>query len=130
MRILSGKEVPFHLELRGAGDKVVGTLVNVNGRERYASSSGTLSEGHLVLHFDYYANTLEAKLTGGLLNGTFSGRNRSVTLIAHSNAQHACARAGKHATPALSGVAGVDRAEKKHFRLWCDDVLRERRLHV
>jgi len=78
---LNGKEVPFHLELRGVGDSVVGTLVN--GRERYVSSSGSLFEGHLVLHFDYYANTLDAKMTGGVLNGTFSGRSRSITLTAH-----------------------------------------------
>lgn len=75
--------VPLRLELSPSADGIRGTLVN--GNERSASSSGSYSDGHLVLHFDYYANTLDATLKDGTLTGTFSGRGRSVPVTAQLN---------------------------------------------
>ena len=62
-------EIPFHLEISGTGDQVRGALIN--GKERSVSSSGSYSNGHLILHFDYFANTLDATLRDGSLTGTF-----------------------------------------------------------
>jgi thiol-disulfide isomerase/thioredoxin len=80
---LNGREVPFRLAVSGSGDSVQGALVN--GKERSAASSGSYSDGHLVLHFDYYANTLDAEVRDGTLKGTFSGRGRSVPIAAQFN---------------------------------------------
>lgn len=76
----NGREVPFRLDISVSGDSVQGALVN--GRERSAASSGSYSNGHLIVHFDYYANTLDADLQDGRLKGTFSGRGRSVPVAA------------------------------------------------
>jgi len=95
---VNGKQVPFRLELRGTGEGVQGTLVN--GRERSASSSGSFSNHHLVLHFDYYANTLDATLSDGTLNGTFGGHLPDVSITAHLNAKTPAPSAG---APNISG---------------------------
>jgi thiol-disulfide isomerase/thioredoxin len=82
---LDGRHVPFQLEIDGTAENVTGILVN--GKERSASSSGSLSDGHLILHFDYYANTLEAELKQDDLTGTFGGHSRSIPITAHLNAK-------------------------------------------
>jgi thiol-disulfide isomerase/thioredoxin len=63
-------EIPFHLEISGTGDQIRGALIN--GKEKSLSSSGSYSNGHLILHFDYYANTIDATPWDGNLTGTFS----------------------------------------------------------
>ena len=57
----------------------------VNGKQKSPSSSGSYSGGHLVLHFDYFANTLDATLQGGVLTGTFGRNGRTVPLTARLN---------------------------------------------
>jgi hypothetical protein len=79
----SGQDVPFHLEIAGSADHVQGTLIN--GKEKSSASSGSYSDGHLVLQFNYYTNTLDATLEDGTLKGTFSGRGRSVPITAQLN---------------------------------------------
>jgi len=73
---LNSREVPLRLEITGSGDQVRGALVNE--KERSPASSGSFTNGHLILHFDYYANTLDATINDGTLTGTFSGRGHSV----------------------------------------------------
>jgi thiol-disulfide isomerase/thioredoxin len=75
--------IPFRLEITGTGDRVQGALIN--GTEKFLSSSGSYAEGHLVLHFDYYANTIDAAIHDGTLTGTFSGRNRTAPITAQLN---------------------------------------------
>src|SRR3984957_7969731 len=70
---VNGKQVPFWLELRETGESIQGILVN--GTESSRSSSGIISNHDPVLHFDYYANTLDATLNDGTLNGTFGGHS-------------------------------------------------------
>jgi thiol-disulfide isomerase/thioredoxin len=94
--------VPFQLELSGSGDAVHGAFVN--GKERSASSSGSYSDGHLILHFDYYANTLDATLKDGTLTGTFSGRGHSIQLTALLNGKLPAADAN---APHIAGVWDV-----------------------
>jgi thiol-disulfide isomerase/thioredoxin len=80
----NNQQVPFHLEISGDGDQVQGAFIN--GSEKSASSSGSYSNGHLELHFDYYANTLDATLKDGALTGTFGGHSRTIPITAKRNA--------------------------------------------
>ncbi len=81
---VNGQAVPFTLQISGDGDVVQGALLN--GRQRSPSSSGSFSNGHLVLHFDEFANTLEATLQDGAVAGTFGRGSRAVAISAHKNA--------------------------------------------
>jgi len=74
----NGQQVPLHLEITGKGDHVQGALIN--GKEKSLSSNGSYSGGHLVLHFDYFANSIDATLKDGALTGTFSSRTRSLPI--------------------------------------------------
>jgi thiol-disulfide isomerase/thioredoxin len=91
--------IPFRLEIMGTGDRVQGALIN--GKERSLSSSGSYAEGHLLLHFDYYANTIDAAIHDGSLRGTFSGRNRTVPITAQLNGKLPLADANP---PHIAGV--------------------------
>jgi len=82
---MNGNQIPFRLDISGSGDQVRAALVN--GKEESPASSGSFSGGHLVLHFDYYANTLDASLKDGVLSGTFGGHSHTVPLIARLNGQ-------------------------------------------
>jgi thiol-disulfide isomerase/thioredoxin len=95
-------DVPLRLELSVGADGVRGNLVN--GIERSASSSGDYTNGHLVLHFDYYANTLDANLKDGTLSGTFSGRGRSIPITARLNGQPTTSDSN---APRIAGVWDV-----------------------
>jgi thiol-disulfide isomerase/thioredoxin len=75
--------VPFNLEIGRNGDQLRAALVN--GKEKSEASSVSYAGGHLILRFDYYANTLDAMLENGALTGTFSGRGRSVPVKAELN---------------------------------------------
>lgn len=68
-----GATVPVQLDLSAPArnGSIVGTFVN--GPERSASSSGTLTGSHLVLHFRSFARTLEGDIQGNTLHGTLSG---------------------------------------------------------
>jgi thiol-disulfide isomerase/thioredoxin len=79
----NGQQVPFTLEIAGTGDNLHAALIN--GRQKSPASSGSYSNGHLVLHFDYYANTLDATLQGDVLTGTFGRTNRIVPITARLN---------------------------------------------
>ena len=109
---LNGKQVPFRLELRGTGDNVQGILFN--GGKRSASSSGSFSNHHLVLHFDYYANLLDATLNDGNLNGTFGGPSHDVPLTAHLNGESVAPSGG---APNISGdwKVAVQGPKGEHF---------------
>lgn len=96
---VNGREVPFRLEISATGNEVRAALVN--GKEKSAASSGTYSNGHLVLHFDYYANAIDATIEDSTLTGTFGGHAHSVPITARRN--------GKRPAPAANPprIAGV-----------------------
>jgi thiol-disulfide isomerase/thioredoxin len=110
---LNSQQVPFRLEISGTGDQVQGTLLNgPNGSDnassakagtsgKFVSSGGTFADGHLVLTFDYYANTLDATLSNGTLNGTFGKPNHTVPVTAQLNGQRPAA------SPHPPHIAGV-----------------------
>jgi thiol-disulfide isomerase/thioredoxin len=99
---VNGREVPFRLEVSGAGDEVHAAFIN--GREKSVASSGNYSSGHLVLHFDYYANSLDATLHGGTLTGTFGGRAHTVPITAQRNGKPPAPEANP---PRIAGVWNV-----------------------
>jgi thiol-disulfide isomerase/thioredoxin len=111
---VNGRDVPFHLEISGSADDVRAALIN--GKERSPASSGSYSDGHLVLQFDYYANTLDATLQDGTLKGTFSGRGRSIPITAQLNGK---LPAGDPNPPRIGGVwqVAVDNGAKGE-RTW------------
>jgi hypothetical protein len=106
---VNGRDVPFHLEIAGSADDVRGALVN--GKERSPASSASYSDGHLILQFDYYANTLDATLQDGILKGTFSGRGRSIPITAQLNGK---LPAGDPNPPRIGGIwqVAVDNGAK------------------
>ena len=81
---VNGQAVPFTLQITGSGDAVEGALVN--GRQKSPSSSGSFSGGHLILHYDEFANTLDATLQDGTLTGAFGRTGHTVTLTAQKSA--------------------------------------------
>jgi thiol-disulfide isomerase/thioredoxin len=95
----NGQQVPFRLEVTGAGDQVTGTLLN--GEQRSPSSSGSYAGGHLVLFFNYYANTFDATLKDGALTGTFGRPGHIVPVSGRLNGDLPAASA--HA-PNIAGV--------------------------
>jgi len=64
-----GQQVPIHLEITNSGSDLHAALIN--GPESSVASSAALTGDHLLLTFNYYARTLDAKLAGGHLTGTF-----------------------------------------------------------
>ena len=77
------QKVPFRLDITGSGDRVQGSLVN--GKDKFTSSSGNYSGGHLLLTFDYYANTIDATVKDGVLTGSFGGPTKRIPLTARLN---------------------------------------------
>ncbi|HEX7158349.1 MAG TPA: TlpA disulfide reductase family protein [Edaphobacter sp.] len=64
-----GQQVPIKLQISGPVSDLKAALLN--GPEQSAGSSATFSDDHLVVTFNYYARTLDAKLEDGKLAGTF-----------------------------------------------------------
>ena len=79
----NGQQVPFQLEISGAGNDLHAALIN--GHQKSPASSASYADGHLVVHFDYYANTLDATLQDGVLTGTFGRVGRIVPVTARLN---------------------------------------------
>jgi thiol-disulfide isomerase/thioredoxin len=99
---VNGRDVPFRLEVSGTGDEVRAALIN--GKEKSAASSGSYSNGHLVLHFDYYANALDATIQGDTLTGTFGGHTHSVPVTAQRSTKLPAAASNP---PRVAGVWDV-----------------------
>jgi len=110
---LNGNQVPFRLDISGSGDQVHAALVN--GKEKSPASSGSYSGGHLVLNFDYYANTLDATVKDGVLTGTFGGHAHSVPLLAHLNGETLGASANP---PNIAGEWEVATESSKGEHAW------------
>lgn len=106
------REVPLRLEITRSGDQVRGALVNE--RERSPASSGSFTNGHLILHFDYYANTLDATVKDGTLTGTFSGRGRCIPVRAELNGKLLAADANPPRIAGLWEIAVGNGAKGEH----------------
>ncbi|HEY2012725.1 MAG TPA: TlpA disulfide reductase family protein [Bryobacteraceae bacterium] len=63
------QEVPFRMEISGAGAGIKGWFFN--GDDRVISTGGRFEDSKLVLNFDYYASKLEAAWKDGGLDGAY-----------------------------------------------------------
>jgi thiol-disulfide isomerase/thioredoxin len=68
-------EVPFRFEIAADGSKITGTFFN--GDAKFVSSSGTYSNGALLINWDYTASRLEATVHDVVIEGKYyrSGRD-------------------------------------------------------
>src|SRR5580704_7728545 len=66
---VSGLEIPFTIELTTTDSKAQATLFN--GDERFPSTSGTFTNGALVVKWEYFAATLAATYKDGGLEGVY-----------------------------------------------------------
>jgi peroxiredoxin len=64
-----GQQIPVRLEITGTPSNLKASLLN--GPERAAASAVTFKDGTLLVSFNYFARSLEAKLDGDQLSGTF-----------------------------------------------------------
>ena len=87
---VSGAQIPFQLEISGDGASVRAHFFD-GSRPTNPSGAGDLHGGHLHLTFPSYAAVLDATLTGGRLDGTYTAAGRPITIHATHNAPPAAA---------------------------------------
>jgi thiol-disulfide isomerase/thioredoxin len=121
--------VPVELDLSAPAKNgsVVGTFRN--GDLRSPSSNGTLTGGHLVLHFNSYARTLQGDIKGNTFTGTFGGARikKAYTVTLHTDrdgkprSSFVAAKAvGAKAATTINGdwEIAVAKSEKAGERAW------------
>ena len=64
-----GQQVPVRLQISGTPSNLKAALLN--GPEQTVASSVSLSDDKLIIQFNYFARSLEAKIEGDQLTGTF-----------------------------------------------------------
>jgi thiol-disulfide isomerase/thioredoxin len=72
---VNGLEIPFRMELSGAGLGVKASFFN--GDEKVTSTSGRFENGSLIASFDYYNSKLEASWKDGRLQGAYGRDGKS-----------------------------------------------------
>lgn len=71
---VEGRSVPFRLEFEGRGARLRAAVLD--GEQRLWSSSARLEAGKLTVRWDFYDATLEARLAGSELSGTYRRQGR------------------------------------------------------
>jgi thiol-disulfide isomerase/thioredoxin len=84
-----GQQVPLKLQISGPASDLNAALLN--GPEQSAGSSATFNDDHLVVNFNYYARTLDAKLENGQLIGTFGAVSGKAAASRYSFVLHPAA---------------------------------------
>ena len=97
-------EIPFRFELAGSGATVKGSFFN--GDDKTTSTSGTLANGTLTLHFDELGTSLVATLEDGQLDGQYSRGTRGAPYPFHAK-RFAPIQAGETHIPAIAGLWNV-----------------------
>lgn len=110
------RAVPFELEISGSGAQARGALLN--GPERSVASSGSFEAGHLVLRFDYYANTLEATVRDGVLTGVFGGHARAIAVRATRQPAKAGPGLPRESVPSIAGDWEIQVKSAKGESAW------------
>ena len=90
-----GQQVPVRLQISGPAADLKAALLN--GPEQSTASSATFSDGHLLINFNYFARSLDAKLDDGTLTGSFGLVSGKAAASRYSVVLH---RATTAATPA------------------------------
>jgi len=99
--VSGGVDVPFRMEIGGAGSTVTGTFFN--GDERMTSSSGTYQNGALALEWDALGTKLEATVHDGRLEGQYSRGTRGAPLPFAAR-KFSAATAAASSVPSIAGV--------------------------
>jgi thiol-disulfide isomerase/thioredoxin len=89
---VSGARIPFQLEISGEGASVRAHFFD-GAKPANPSSAGDLRDGRLHLSFPSYAATLDATLTAGRLEGTYTVAGHPMTIHATRGAPPASAAA-------------------------------------
>jgi thiol-disulfide isomerase/thioredoxin len=99
----NGPTVPFRLDIKGAGSNLIGTFYD--GFHPYdATTSGSFSNGILVLKAEHYLTTITATLEQGELNGDAVLQGPGYTLKYGFRAvRHVDAAAAAANAPAIGG---------------------------
>jgi len=108
-------EVPFRMEFAGSGPDVKGSFFN--GDERVTSTSGRFEDGNLVLSFDEYETRLEAKLSGGVLEGQYLRGTRGAPYPFRAK-RFTPAPADAANVPAIGGLWNVQVKSSKGESAW------------
>jgi thiol-disulfide isomerase/thioredoxin len=108
-------DVPFRLELSGSGNTLKGAFFN--GDERVTSTSGTIDHGAIILNFDEYGTTLEAKVTDGGLEGQYVRGTRGAPYPFRAK-RFTPASADAANVPAIAGLWNVQVKSSKGESAW------------
>jgi thiol-disulfide isomerase/thioredoxin len=73
-------EVPITVQIRKHGSTLSVSLLNgpIDYPDSVSASSVTFEDAHLVASFDYFARTLDATLSNGVLNGTYGATRQGL----------------------------------------------------
>lgn len=99
----NGVEIPFRLDIKGAGPTLKGVLFD--GFKPYdGTTSATFQDGKLVLNIEQYLTTIDASLDDGNLSGTLVTGNRGFSGQYDFRAtRHVELPAGKVHAPSIAG---------------------------
>lgn len=107
-------KIPFPVEFSRNGSNV--SVSFFNGTERVTSTSGTLNGSALNVDFAHYATHLEARLSDGVLKGTYGGKRGG--LHEFEARPHQAAAASTEKAPDISGVWDLSNESPKGEHAW------------
>jgi hypothetical protein len=111
---LENAEVPFRFVIGGTADHLTGTFVN--GDERMVSTSGSVTDGQVVITFDQYGSKVIARLNGDVLEGEY---NRTTRGAAYPfKARRATATPKDSDPPSIAGEWKIPTPGEKFETAW------------
>jgi peroxiredoxin len=112
--VVNKVEIPFRFEIGSSGSQVTGAFFD--GEVRLPSTSGTLQDGSLTLHFDQYGSRLEATFSGGTLEGQYDRGTRGAPYP--FRAQRAAPRGPFTQAPSIAGIWKIPTRSSKGEEAW------------
>jgi len=112
-----GQQVPLRLRISGPASNLKAALLN--GPEQSVGSSATFSDDHLVVNFNYYARSLDAKLENGQMTGTFGAMSGKAAASRYPFVLHpAVAAAAAASGPDIHGDWEIAVSSSKGEAAW------------
>ena len=109
-----GQQVPVHLEITSPGSNLKAALIN--GPEKSVASSVTFDDNHLLVTFNYFARTLDAKVENGQLIGTFGTATTRYPIVLSTGS--ATAAAPVTGAPSIKGDWEIQVKSAKGESAW------------
>jgi thiol-disulfide isomerase/thioredoxin len=109
----NGVDVPCRFQVAQQGSNIQGTFFN--GEELYPSTSGTFSNGALILTYEYTSGKLEANYKDGRLQGVFHAARGNYPFTA---TPHVTAPAPSTKAPAIEGEYEIANKSGKGEEAW------------